>query len=59
MTDKTILGENCDPYDPFADGPESDLFGKIEKEFGTDAETIITNIILGMSVDAAIQDMFM
>ena len=69
MADKMILGEkydeymgfdcdNYDPYDPFADGPESDLFEKIEEAFGADAEAIITNIILGMSVDAAIQDMF-
>lgn len=35
------------------------LLSQIRAEFGTDAEAIITNIILGMSVDAAIQDMFM
>lgn len=31
------------------------LFSQIRAEFGTDAEDIITDIILGESVDAAIQ----
>ena len=59
--------DNYDPYDPFEEHCEeicretadAMLFSQIRAEFGADAEDIIMDIILGESVDAAIQKSMM
>lgn len=49
--------DDYDAYDPFegASEDDSELFAELEREFGADAEQIISDIIYGRTADAAIQ----